>query len=93
MLTADTNDQDAVDAAIKQTEVVVACAGPFAKIGEVHSHSLQRQSPVLRSSFCQARMLPCSARLTAFHFGMCKNLLPIQLLAMLCGPGPHYAFT
>lgn len=33
MLTADTNDQDAVDAAIKQTQVVVACAGPFAKIG------------------------------------------------------------
>ena len=35
MLTADTNDQDAVDTAIKQTQVVVACAGPFAKIGEV----------------------------------------------------------
>ena len=34
MLTADTNDKDAVDAAIKQTQVVVACAGPFAKIGE-----------------------------------------------------------
>ena len=60
MLTADTNDQDAVDAAIKQTQVVVACAGPFAKIGEVS----QPLTPVPVANVAQqliARPICCRA--------------------------------
>jgi hypothetical protein len=33
LIQADTHDQDAVDAAVKQAKVVIACAGPFAKLG------------------------------------------------------------
>ena len=33
LILADTFNQDTVDAAVKQTRVVIACAGPFAKIG------------------------------------------------------------
>lgn len=33
MLLADAGDQASVDAVVKQAKVVIACAGPYAKIG------------------------------------------------------------
>lgn len=33
LLIADTKDQAAVDAVVKQAKVVIACAGPYAQIG------------------------------------------------------------
>ncbi len=33
LLIADTRDQAAVDNVVKQTKVVIACAGPYAQLG------------------------------------------------------------
>ena len=33
MLIADSSDQTSIDAVVKQAKVVIACAGPYAKLG------------------------------------------------------------
>ena len=94
-MTADATDQASIDSVVKQTKVVIACAGPYAKLGTpvvdacvrlgAHCVDITGRSHALTPISLEALAMQHSAHIIQHEAAMCQACIPCE-----GKPGAHW---